>query len=205
MRKRKKKIKYRFVFITIISVIIVLSIVWLCIPKVSRNEKKCSAAIQKELRKGNVDKANDLFFGFKEPAIRLNNGVVKSLASVNIEKGNVKEVIAIEGAIPDSYVLNREIAGILFDYFLGQGEYEKAWEYREGKIVEGVYVSTQEALMLENIIKDMLCKKNGKEETRRFFSYHITQIRESDNCEDEKILREVKKIENDITNYINRY
>lgn len=151
---------------------------------VHKSAEKSSYAIEKALKKGNTQKAIDIFLKFEDkeygkyPLVKI--GVATSIIKSCLENGNVKDAMNIGNAAGMKYndplnEYNAQAALLIYDYCISNGDFETA------KIV--YHTASSQSYYHGKYIKDVctyLCKNGKKDEAQKFLNIHIGEIRYDD-------------------------
>lgn len=169
-----------------IGVVIFVILLLLFKPNLKTNSEKASAAIEKALRKENVEKACNIFFEYEESET-IQDLPIGGLIKACLEHENVK----IAEQIRDRYTVNYKYKydgryyidydRCFYDYYMKHQNFEKAKKYVSIKD-RGSYVKD---------VVVYLCEQGEKDKAQRFLNVHSTNYFQ---CDDELYNGVVKKM-----------
>lgn len=173
-------------------------------PSISKNAEKSNIAIEKALKKGNTQKAINIFLDFKgKSSINtkselVEQGAAESIIDACLADGNIKDAIRVGNAAGMKYdgfdAGEKKIASILYEYCIKHGDFETA---------KNIYqTGNRPSEHHGKYIKDVctyLCENGKKDEAQRFLNNHKGEIARNDDLGSRDKVTEM--IQNIINNY----
>ena len=175
----KKPIKWIILIVLIITCLIIGRT-----NSVSRNSKSCGAAIEKAIKKGNTQKAIDLYMNYDgvnkyKPKHELfENGSAKVVFDACLANGNfeaAKKLVDASGGkwddSPFSHQLEEQMAVKLYDNCIAQGHFDTAREL----IIETGYEKLYYGRFIKDVVMQM-CKNGDKDGAKSFVKDNVDRI-----------------------------
>lgn len=165
----------------------ILTLLWIIIlPEVNeeirkKEHERCSAAMLKAIKEGNLDKALELYTGYSGALSLLTE--VDLLLSEYVEKGDIKSaehILKLTGARLDGSPINEydeklnEIATKVYVYYIKNKEYDKA------RIM--IECADDDYHLWGSHIRDVvvsMCEDGKKEEAKRYLNSYSDRINDS--------------------------
>lgn len=165
----------------------ILTLLWIIIlPEVNeeirkKEHERCSAAMLKAIKEGNLDKALELYTGYSGALSLLTE--VDLLLSEYVEKGDIKSaehILKLTGARLDGSPINEydeklnEIATKVYMYYIKNKEYDKA------RIM--IECADDDYHLWGSHIRDVvvsMCEDGKKEEAKRYLNSYSDRINDS--------------------------